>query len=175
VVLFVLFVFLRGKLRGTKVFTLRCLKCGTPFCHKCHLGGAVAGLCTQCYHLFVVRDGVSGPARNQKLLEVQVEDERRERLFRILSLVSPGAGHIYGQRTILGLLLVVAWYFLIFATLLAGRLIPISEAPSRLVGPWAVVVVVLVLLLIYVIANRAHLDLEVVLPARRGGPRPRGR
>ena len=69
---------------------MRCLKCGTPFCRRCHLGGAAAGLCTQCYHLFVVRDGVSGPARNQKLLEVQKEDERRERVFRVLSLLLAG-------------------------------------------------------------------------------------
>ena len=63
--------------RGRKTFTMRCLKCGTPFCRRCHLGAAVAGLCSQCYHLFVVRDGVSGPARNRKLLEVQAEEGRR--------------------------------------------------------------------------------------------------
>ena len=78
--------------RGPRMFTMRCVKCGTPFCRRCHLGAAWEGLCTQCHHLFVVRDGVSGPARNQKLLEVQREDEKRERIFRALSLVFPGRG-----------------------------------------------------------------------------------
>ena len=87
-----------GRWRGSKAFTMRCLKCGTPFCRLCHLGVVTGGLCTQCHHLFVVRDGVSGPARNQKLLEVQKEDSRRERVFRILSLLIPGAGHFYANK-----------------------------------------------------------------------------
>ena len=51
--------------------TLHCLKCGQIFDARDHRGGAAVGLCPQCYHLFVVRDGVSAPARNRKLLEVQ--------------------------------------------------------------------------------------------------------
>ena len=89
--------------RGRKTFTMRCLKCGTPFCRRCHLGAAVAGLCSQCYHLFVVRDGVSGPARNRKLLEVQAEEGRQDRTFRILSLLLPGAGQVYRGRAVPGL------------------------------------------------------------------------
>jgi hypothetical protein len=41
----------------------------------CHLGQVSGGLCSQCYHLFVVRDGVSGPARNRKMAEVQRADD----------------------------------------------------------------------------------------------------
>jgi hypothetical protein len=171
----VVFIVIRTQLRGNKAFTMRCLKCGTPFCRKCHLGAAIAGLCTQCYHLFVVRDGVSGPARNQKLLEVQAEDERRERIFRILSLVSPGAGHLYAQKTLSGLLLVVLWYMLISAIVLATTVLPLVEAPARLVGPWPIAGAALALLAIYVIANRARPGFEVVVAVRRGAPRPRVR
>jgi hypothetical protein len=173
--LFGLVVLVRGVARGKKAFTLRCLKCGTPFCRRCHLGAAVAGLCTQCYHLFIVRDGVSGPARNRKLLEVQKEDERRERVFRTLSLISPGAGHIYGQKTVMGLLYSGVWYFLIAVTLLGLRLVSVSEAAARLAGPWSVVLAVVVLLLVYLLTNRGRLDFEVVVPVRRGMGRPRGR
>jgi hypothetical protein len=175
VLLLALVVFARGRWRGSKAFTMRCLKCGTPFCRKCHLGAAIAGLCTQCYHLFIVRDGVSGPVRNQKLREVQAEDERRERLFRTLSLVSPGAGHVYGQKTLSGLAIIALWYGLIFTTIVAGRVVPCSEAPMRWTGPWPVVATVVALLVIYVVANRARPDFEVISPVRRGAPRPRGR
>ncbi len=64
--------------RGRRAFTLQCARCGVPFCRRCHLGAVVADLCTQCYHLFVVRDGVSGPARNRKLLDVQDNETRRD-------------------------------------------------------------------------------------------------
>jgi tetratricopeptide (TPR) repeat protein len=160
--------------RGKRMFTMRCPKCGTPFCKRCHLGAATSGLCTQCYHLFVVRDGVSGPARNQKLLEVQKEDERRERLFRALSLLSPGAGHVYAQSVALGAVLLLAWYWVLALLLLAGRVVPVTEAPEGLLPRWPLFVAGLALLLIYVAANRARPDFDVAVPVRRSAPARRG-
>jgi Tfp pilus assembly protein PilF len=171
----VLVGFLLSRFRGKRMFTLRCQKCGTPFCKHCHLGAAAAGLCTQCYHLFVVRDGVSGPARNQKLLEVQKEDERRERIFRALSLLSPGAGHLYAQKPLIGTVFVVVWYGLLALVLLAGRVLPVTEAPSLLVGPWGLWAAAALLLATYVLANRARPDFEFAMPAPRStGRRGRG-
>jgi tetratricopeptide (TPR) repeat protein len=171
---FAIVTFVLSRWRGKKTFTLRCLKCGMPFCKRCHLGAAPSGLCTQCYHLFVVRDGVSGPARNQKLLEVQREEGRRDRVFRLLSLLSPGAGHLYAQRTVLGALFLAVWYG-ILALLLAGRLLPVTDASSELAKPWPLVLAGVALLALYVIANRARPDYEVAMPVRRGGPSRRGR
>ena len=152
--------------RGNRMFTLRCLKCGTPFCRACHLGKVVGGLCTQCYHLFVVRDGVSGPARNRKLLEVQQEEGRRERVFRALSLVSPGAGHVYARRTWVGAGLALAWYGLLLLAALAGRVIPLTQAPESLVGRTHLVLTAVVLACVYVIANRLRPDFEAAHLAR---------
>jgi tetratricopeptide (TPR) repeat protein len=156
--------------RGKRMFTMRCPKCGTPFCKRCHLGAATSGLCTQCYHLFVVRDGVSGPARNQKLLEVQKEDERRERLFRVLSLISPGAGHVYAQSVAVGLLLLLAWYWVLSMLLLAGRVVPVTEAPEALLPRWPMFLGGAALLVIYVLANRARPDFDVAVPVKRSAP-----
>jgi hypothetical protein len=153
--------------RGARMFTMRCLKCGTPFCKRCHLGAALAGLCTQCHHLFVVRDGVSGPARNQKLLEVQREDERRDRLFRILSLLSPGAGHLYAQKTLPGVAFAIVWYSILALVLVAERLLPVTEASGTLSRPWGLGVAVALLLATYVAANRARPEFEVLVPIRR--------
>jgi tetratricopeptide (TPR) repeat protein len=154
--------------RGGKAFTMRCTKCGTPFCRRCHLGQVAGGLCTQCHHLFVVRDGVSGPARNRKLLEVQKEEGRRDRVFRMLSLVVPGAGHLYGHRTAIGIVLILVWSATLAAALLTGRLLPLTEASGELSKPWGLGVAGLLLLVTYVMANRSKPEFdEVMLPIRR--------
>jgi tetratricopeptide (TPR) repeat protein len=174
--LFAAVAFLVRHWRGARMFTMKCVKCGTPFCRRCHLGAVAGGLCTQCHHLFVVRDGVSGPARNQKLLEVQKEDERRERIFRILSLLAPGAGHLYAQKTVTGVLFVLVWSTVLAMALLAGRVLPVTEA-SRVLSPaWGLWVGAAVLLGLYVAANRSRPDFEVLVPARRAAPQvPRRR
>lgn len=167
---FALVAWLVGRLRGPRAFTLHCGRCGTAFCRYCHLGQASGGLCSQCYHLFVVRDGVSGPARNRKLREVQEEDGRRGRIFRALSAVSPGAGQVYGGRTILGLALLLAWYG-ILALLAAGRVVPFSEVAGQLNPPWLAIGAVLLLLGVWLLAYRLRPDFDVALPARPSGAR----
>jgi len=159
-----------GRWRGSKAFTMRCLKCGTPFCRLCHLGTVSGGLCTQCHHLFVVRDGVSGPARNQKLLEVQKEDSRRDRVFRVLSLVVPGAGHFYADKALIGLPLVLLWSAVLAVALLTYRLLPLTDAAGPLNPPWGLALGGLLLLALYVAANRVRPDFDVRVTARRPPP-----
>ena len=159
-----------GRIRGPRAFTLHCGRCGAAFCRQCYLGPVSGGLCSQCYHLFVVRDGVSGPARNRKVREVQEEDARRGRIFRTLSVISPGAGQIYGGRTVLGLAVLLAWYG-ILAVLAAGRIVPVSEVAGKLDPPWIVLGAGVFLLGVWLLANRLRPDFDVALPARPSGPR----
>lgn len=173
-IVFGLTILALSRWRGPRAFTMRCIKCGTPFCRRCHIGPASSGLCTQCHHLFVVRDGVSGPARNQKLLEVQSEDKRRELVFRVLSLVAPGAGHAYARRVLSGLGFLFVWAALLSLALVAGLLLPFTDAPSMIAPSWGWVLGAAVLLAVYVAANRARPDFEVFIPAGRQ-PRRRGR
>lgn len=173
--IFLVVVVVLRRWRGGKMFTMRCLKCGAPFCRHCHLGAVAGGLCTQCHHLFVVRDGVSGPARNKKLLEVQKEDERRERVFRLLSLLAPGAGHLYAQKTAPGIVFVFLWSTILTASLLAGRVVPITEASSILSKPWGLGVAAFLLLAIYIFANKGRPDFDVMVPVRRTAPQPTAR
>ncbi|MCG6922028.1 MAG: hypothetical protein LJF15_13235 [Acidobacteria bacterium] len=167
---FLVVAFLVGRARGSKAFTVHCSRCGTAFCRQCHLGQVVGELCSQCYHLFIVRDGVSGPVRNRKMAEVQDKESRRARIFRVLSVLSPGAGHVYARQTLVGTLLVTVWYTAL-AGLLASRLVPLTEVSSRLTPPWAMALVVLLLVAIWVLANRLQPDFEVALPKRRNGRR----
>jgi tetratricopeptide (TPR) repeat protein len=163
--LFALVVLLVARWRGPKAFTLHCGRCGAPFCRSCHLGQVSGGLCSQCYHMFVVRDGVSGPARNRKVAEVQGADRRRSRMFRILSVLSPGAGQVYGGWTLRGAVLLAAWYA-VLSSLVSGRLAPFTDVPRRLAPPWAWVAAAMALLAIWVVANRFRPSWEVDLPAR---------
>ena len=163
--------------RRARMFTMRCLKCGTPFCQHCHLGRwprrACARSATTCSWCATA---CPGPARNQKLLEVQKEDERRERVFRALSLLSPGAGHLYahqhargdprsswsGRRSSL-------------AALLAGRVLPGHRGLGRAArspGGWASGA--LVLLVVYVARQPRTARLRerhAARPPRRGAAR----
>jgi len=156
--------------RGGKLFTLRCPKCGVAFCRRCHLGQAEGGLCTQCFHLFVVRDGVSATARNQKLLEVQKDETKRLRVFRLLSVLTPGAGHVYGQAALPGLVLLFLWFSMLALLLLAGRPVTLTDAPSALVGPWVLLPPALLLFLVWVVAYRWRPSFDVQLPTVRRAP-----
>jgi len=165
VALFALVALLVGRWRGPKAFTVHCARCGTAFCRFCHLGQVSGGLCSQCFHLFVVRDGVSGPVRNRKMAEVQRAEGRRSLVFRVLSVLSPGAGQVYGGWALRGAALLTAWYG-VLGLLAATRIVPLTEVPRRLSPPWLPVAAGLVLLAVWAVANRFRPEREVELPAR---------
>jgi Tfp pilus assembly protein PilF len=172
---FVLVVMLVSFWRGRRSFTMHCVKCGTAFCRRCHLGAVIGDLCTQCHHLFMVRDGVSGPARNKKLMEVQKVDARRSRIFRILSVVSPGAGQLYAHKTLLGFAFLIVWYLVAVLALLAGRVLAVTEAPSALSKPWGLIIAAVLLAATWVLANRGRPEFESAVSVRRTGAPRRGR
>jgi Tfp pilus assembly protein PilF len=166
---FVIVAFGVSRWRGPKAFTARCARCGTAFCRHCQLGQATGGLCSQCYHLFVVRDGVSGPARNRKMAEVQRAETRRDRRFRVLSVLAPGSGHVFAGHTFVGVALLAAWYSVV-ALLTASWITPLTDAASRLVPPWPLVAAGVVLAAVWLTANRLQPEYETALPVRRPGP-----
>jgi hypothetical protein len=69
------------------------------------------------------------------------------------------------------MLLAAAWYGLLSLVLLAGRVLPVTEAPSSLTGSWPLMVAAVVLLALYILANRARPDWEVTIPAPRSSAR----
>lgn len=167
---FVLTALAVARWHGNRFVTLRCSKCGAPFRRRVTTQDTGA-LCTQCFHLFVVKDGVSPSARNKKLMEVQVEDARRHRTFRVLSLLLPGAGQVFGGQALPGLLLLLLWFALIATAALAGRLFSVTGASSTLLGQWILAPLGLLLLLVYVVANRLRPKFEAPLPVVRRAPR----
>ena len=90
--------------------TQRCWKCSSAFCGRCQIGTGRKGLCTQCYHLFIMKDGVSVEARNERLAQVQRATTIRGLVFRLLSIVAPGSGHISEGMPLLGVCLLLLWF-----------------------------------------------------------------
>lgn len=168
-VVFALTVVSLARWRGDRLVTLRCSKCGTPFRRRV-TAQDTGDLCTQCFHLFVVKDGVSPSAKNKKMMEVAAEDTRRLRWFRVLSLLLPGAGQVFGRQPLPGLLLLLVWFTVLAVTALAGRPFSVTGASSALLGPWILAPVGLVLLLVYVAANRFRPSFDVALPVVRRMP-----
>lgn len=160
--------------RGRRAFTLQCARCGVSFCRRCHLGTVVADLCTQCYHLFVVRDGVSGPARNQKLLDVQDHEARRNRTIRILDGILPGSGQVYGAQPWRGAFLLSLWIAPLAALGVSITYVPLTDLPSSLLPGWVPLLVILPFLGAWILAARMRPAFEVVLPSRRVGRRVSG-
>jgi tetratricopeptide (TPR) repeat protein len=107
--------------------TQRCRKCGSAFCGKCQIGTGRKGLCTQCYHLFFMKDGVSAAARNDKLTQVQHASRTRALLFRVLSVVAPGAGQISEGMPLIGILLLFLWTLGAFSIALSSSLYALPD------------------------------------------------
>ena len=157
--------------RGARMFTMRCLKCGTPFCRRCHLGRRAgrasarsATTCSWCATACPARRATRSCSRCRRRTSGASASSASSRSS------SPGAGHVYAQRTLGGLLFVLVWS----ARAVAGRCwpgacCPSPRPPAALTPPWG---------LgaggrwccwsVYVAANRARPDFEVVMPARRG-------
>jgi tetratricopeptide (TPR) repeat protein len=102
-----------------------CVRCGRPFCARCKRGDKAPDCCTQCMHLFVLRDGLAPETKSRKLYEVRRHETRGRLLRRIASAVVPGAVHVERGRTVPGLLLVFGWC----AAWVAARpdLLPVRE------------------------------------------------
>jgi hypothetical protein len=108
-------------------------------------------------------------------MEVQKVDGRRSRVFRLLSVFSPGVGQLYAQKTLLGFALLLVWYGVAVVALLAGRVFPVTEAPSALSRPWGLGFAAVLLAATWVLANRGRPEFESAAPVRRAGAPRRGR
>jgi hypothetical protein len=132
----------------------RCLKCGRAFCRRCQIGKDHRGLCTQCYHLFFVRNGVSASARKEKMFEVRKAGQTRGLVFRALSVAAPGAGHIAEDMPLFGMPLLVLWVCGWMSILFANRLYPLPDAITLLGASLGVYLTIgLLLALLLAVAN----------------------
>jgi len=106
----------------------RCRRCGRPFCRRCRVGSKDPHHCSQCVHLYILRDGLAPTIKSKKMEEV-VRYRRHVWVGRrLLSLPFPGSGHVLGDRPWLGSLLLVCWCGAWLGILLKDELLVPTEA-----------------------------------------------
>lgn len=133
--------------------TQRCAKCSSPFCGRCQIGTGRRGLCTQCYHLFIVKDGVSAGARNQKIAQVGRAARNRGLVFRVLSVIAPGSGHIAEGLPLIGIVLLLVWGVAGVFLLVGKHLYPLVDPALGLGSSLHVYLAIAILLAAVVAAN----------------------
>ncbi len=74
-----------------------------------------------------MKDGVSATARNDKLTQVQRATRTRSLLFRVLSVLAPGAGHVSEGMPLVGILLLFVWILGLLAIMLRGSLYALPD------------------------------------------------
>ena len=87
----------------------RCQRCGRPFCLACKPGRDGHDFCSQCAHLFVLRDGLAPETKSMKLYEIERHESRTRIARGTASIVVPGAAHVLTGRPWSGALLVLLW------------------------------------------------------------------
>ena len=86
-----------------------CIRCGRPFCARCKRGGQAQEYCSQCNHLFVLRDGLAPETKAKKMFEVERHERRARRLRVLASLVIPGAAQVLRGHAARGVTLAFCW------------------------------------------------------------------
>jgi tetratricopeptide (TPR) repeat protein len=91
----------------------RCIRCGRPYCSRCKSAREAQEYCSQCLHLYVLRDGLEPETKGRKLYEVQQHELRSRRVRRLLGLLAPGSALLLRGLTWRGVLLLVVWFALL--------------------------------------------------------------
>jgi tetratricopeptide (TPR) repeat protein len=131
----------------------RCRRCGRPYCRRCQVTIKYPDVCSQCMHLFILKDGLAPGVKGKKMEEVA---RYRRRLLvgsRGLSLILPGGGHILEGRTLLGLALLSAWLSAWIAFYLRGKAIVLPEAIVPAEGGGSALAIGAVALTIWIVGN----------------------
>jgi hypothetical protein len=120
--------------RGTEL-PRRCIRCGQPFCPRCKRTQKSEGreYCMQCFHLFVLGQGLAPASKAAKLYAIERFGRRTLWLRNLGSMLLPGVGHLLRGRTVRGLLLVVLWIAALLALRpqIVGSLMRLARLGSR--------------------------------------------
>jgi tetratricopeptide (TPR) repeat protein len=101
---------------GGRPLARPCIRCGRAFCLRCASAREAQEYCSQCLHLYVLRDGLAPETKAKKVYEVERHERNTRGVRRFLSIVLPGSGHVLRGKTGRGLLLIGIWLGLLIST-----------------------------------------------------------
>ncbi len=140
--------------RSRKNSARECVKCGKAFCRKCQpANNKDYPFCVQCLHIFVRKDGVSSLSKQDKMQEIEQHARRQGLFLRLSSLIMPGAGSIYRDQTLSGVLLLLFWLLPLALLVFNWKFANISYLEPaegiKILTPF----LIFVLALVYLLAN----------------------
>lgn len=139
--------------RTRKNSARECVKCGKAFCKKCQPSNKDYPFCVQCLHIFVRKDGVSSLSKQDKMQEIEQHTRRQGLFLRLSSLIMPGAGSIYRDQTLSGVLLLLFWLLPLALLVFNWKFANISYLEPaegiKILTPF----LIFVLALVYLLAN----------------------
>jgi tetratricopeptide (TPR) repeat protein len=86
-----------------------CIRCQHAFCHRCNNVRESEEYCSQCYHLFVLKDGLAPEVRSDKLRLLERTESRHRRVLRILSWLCPGSSTLVRGAPVRGTAFILLW------------------------------------------------------------------
>lgn len=159
-VFFLVFLLLFSLFCSRKKFPKRCPTCGTPsvkfFARKIQ-GDKV---CFGCNRLFVKRDSIDPKMKEKRMKQVRRFGKRKAIVWRVLSFLFPGGGHLWKDQSIKGSLFV--FFFFVFGLKffywngIVHDPIVLGYCP----GFWVWFVFILIFLLYYLGVLRSSLRIE---------------
>ncbi len=119
-----------GLAKRRAFFSKICFKCGRPYCSRCKTSLEFDSFCAQCVHLYIKQDGVSPEARLKKNYEVERFNRQQSISRAVLSLVAPGAGHVWEGHGVQGFLILALWCSLVAGYMVRSWGYPLHVPPS---------------------------------------------
>jgi len=131
-----LLVWLVAFLQGARGHALPCEKCGRPFCPKCQRFFKEGQLCARCVAA-LKREGAGETTKAPRDREREAHLARARRFAFALSLVFPGAGHLYAGAALVGFLLLLVALWAALQGLVLPRVLPALHLPQPAEGLFA--------------------------------------
>ncbi len=149
-VFFALFYYMGNK--RFRTWAYRCSRCGKILCTKCEKHILWGHMCSQCYGSLIKLDELDAKERITRLLTVYEYQQRRRNIIKIISLVVPGSGLIYGGNVLYGFLFLWMFLFSIFLLIMNSFFVIEMSLFSHV---WLNISSVVLLVVIYLLSNAA--------------------
>jgi tetratricopeptide (TPR) repeat protein len=100
--------------RRGRGYAVSCQKCGRNYCARCKPRGENVGLCSQCIHVYLKKDGVSIETKMLKVEEVKRRRELMGRLRGVMNFLLPGTTPFFDGRPAFAVLTLALFFLGLF-------------------------------------------------------------